>query len=143
MKRFCERIGKKVSRRDLVAAVLKPGKPHAWRKVFLDVMADTIVDTVGFLARTVHRTSPATSMGLMSSGPRAHCREGRRWHDLAAALADGRPLFSRPPLGSYSESSLRSLYYTHDSIKLTRFALPGRTSRSHSTPRAPPSPSSR
>ena len=63
----------------------------------------------------------------MSSGPRRHCLEGRRWRDFAAAVADGGILYSRPPLGNYSESSLRGLYYSHDSIKLTRRCLPENT----------------
>jgi len=64
---------------------------------------------------------------LMSSGPRVHALEGRRWPEFAAAMADGQPFYSRPPMGNYSESSLRGFYYSHDSIKLTRYVLPVET----------------
>ena len=124
MKLFSERVGKTVSREELVAAILTPGKPHPWRKEYLDMQSEIMIDTVSFLAKTVHAISPDTCMGLMSSGPRTHCLEGRRWHEFAEALADGRRLYSRPPTGAYSENSLRDNYYAHDFIKLTRHCLP-------------------
>jgi len=124
MKRFSERVGRKVSREELVRAILKSGEPHPWRAEYLDMQAEIMIDTVGFLARVVHRASPGTCMGLMSSGPRNHCLEGRRWKDFASALADGGAIYSRAPMGNYSENSLRGLYYSHDSIKITRFCMP-------------------
>jgi hypothetical protein len=127
MRLFSERIGRPVTREQLVSAILRPGRPHPWRKAFLDVQAETMIDTVSFLAKVVHRASPDTCIGLMSSGPRAHCLEGRRWKAFAEALADGRPLYSRPPMGNYNEDSLRGFYYSHDSIKITRLCLPSGT----------------
>jgi hypothetical protein len=124
MKRFSERIGKSVSREELIAAILAPGKPHPWRKEYLDMQNEIMTDTVSFLVKTVHKVSPDTHMGLMSSGPRMHCLEGRRWTSFAKALADGKKLFSRPPVGAYFEKSLRDNYYAHDVIKLTRHCLP-------------------
>ncbi|MEI8246944.1 MAG: hypothetical protein WCI51_14020 [Lentisphaerota bacterium] len=124
MKRFSERMGNAVSREELVAAILAPGKPHPWRKEYLDMQSEIMIETVSFLAKAVHAVSPDTCMGLMSSGPGAHCLEGRRWHAFAEALADGRCLYSRPPTAVYSENSLRDNYYAHDSIKLTRHCLP-------------------
>ena len=124
MKRFSKRIGRKVSREALVAAMLEPGKPHRWRREYLDMQADVMNDTVAFLARVVHETSPGTRLGLMSSGPNSHCLDGRHWDAFAESLADGTPLYSRPPMGNYSEDSLRGFYYSHDSIKLTRHCLP-------------------
>jgi len=88
------------------------------------MQAQVMIDTVSFLAKVVHRASPATSLGLMSSGPRQHCLEGRRWEEFALAMADGRPVYSRPPMGNYSEGSLRGFYYSHDSIKITRQCMP-------------------
>jgi hypothetical protein len=124
MKRFSDRMGKTVSREELVAAILAPGNPHPWRKEYLDMQSEIMNDTASFLAKTVHATSPDTCMGRMSSGPREHCLEGRHWHAFAEALANGRQLYSRPPTGVYSENSLRENYYAHDSIKLTRHCLP-------------------
>lgn len=124
LRRFSEHAGQTVTREELVAAILQPGAPHPWRKLYLDLQAELMIDTVAFLAKTVHAISPDTSLGLMSSGPSAHCIEGRRWQEFAAAMADGRALYSRPPLGNYNENSLRGLYYSHDSIKNTRFCMP-------------------
>lgn len=124
MKRFAEIIGKKVSREELTAAIMKPGKPHAWRKIYLDMQRDIILEVVNMLAETVRGISPDTIFGLMSSGPRMHCLEGRDWNKLAKELTNKGKLISRPPLGNYSENSLRGLYYSADSIKLTRHVLP-------------------
>ena len=124
MRRFRERVGQAVERAELVQAMLAPGPPHPWRREFLDLQADVMVDTVRFLAAAVHAVSPETRLGLMSSGPRTHCIEGRRWTEFAAALADGQPVYSRPPLGNYCENSLRGLYESADSIKLTRHCMP-------------------
>lgn len=124
MRRFSGKAGRKVAREELVAALLKPGRPHPWRALYLDLQAEVMIDTVAFLARAVHKASPSTCLGLMSSGPRIHAIEGRRWSEFAAALGDGAAIFSRPPMGSYHENSLRDLYYSHDSIKLTRHCMP-------------------
>jgi len=124
MKRFSMRVGRRVSRKDLAAAIVKPGKPHPWRKEYLDMQGEIMAETAGFLARTVHKVSPETSMGLMSSSCYTHCLEGRRWKELGAALADGQTLYSRPPLGNYCENSLRGLYATEEGIKTTRYCMP-------------------
>ncbi|MBN1553933.1 MAG: hypothetical protein JXA11_04255 [Phycisphaerae bacterium] len=124
MRAFSDRVGKKVKREELVNAIVKPGRPHPWRKIWLDLQGELMIDTVGFLARTVHEVDPDIRMGLMSSGPSRHCIEGRRWSEFADALADGQPLYSRPPMGNYSEGELRGFYYSHNSIKVTRSCLP-------------------
>jgi hypothetical protein len=124
LQHFGRLVNAEVSREELVKAIYRPGEPHPWRKAFLDMQGRIMVDVVAQLARTVHKTSPATCMGLMSSGPRTHCMEGRRWNEFATALADGQPLYSRPPMGNYNEDSPRGFYYSHDSIKLTRHCLP-------------------
>lgn len=122
--RFSERVRREVSREELVQALTAPGKPHPWRAEFFDMQAEIMIDTVAFLGRTVHRSSPETCLGLMSSGPLVHCLEGRRWKEFAQAMADGQPVYSRPPMGNYHEDSLRGLYYSHDSIKITRHCMP-------------------
>ncbi len=124
LSRFSKRLGQKVTREELVAAITKPGDPHPWRKEYLDMQRDIMLDTVAMIVKDVHDISPETSFGLMSSGPRIHCLEGRDWGKLAEVMSAGPKLISRPPLGSYSEWSLRGLYYSSDSIKLTRHVLP-------------------
>ena len=127
LKRFSELIGQPVTREALVAALLQPGAPHPWRKRFLEMQAEVIRETIGFITETVRQVSPQTRFGLMSSGPRRHCSEGRRWSELAEAFGGDQPLISRPPLGNYDEASLRGLYYSKDSILLTRHCLPENT----------------
>jgi hypothetical protein len=123
LRRFSERAGERVVREALVDALLAPGAPHPWRVLWLDLQAEAMIDTVRFLERSVHAVSPGSALGLMSSGPDNHCLEGRRWEEFGRALAGPTPLYSRPPLGNYSEDSLRGLWYTARSIKQTRHAL--------------------
>ncbi len=122
--RFGERVGRHLTREEVVAEILASGVPSELRRAYLEMQAEVINETVAHLAKIVHRISPESSLGLMSSGPRTHCLEGRDWQGLATALADGRPLYSRPPMGNYCEGSLRGFYYSHDSIKITRHCLP-------------------
>lgn len=120
---FSKLVGEKVTREQLVRAMLKTGEPHPWRARYLEVQSRVMIDVVAHLARSVHEVDPSIHMGLMSSGHHYHGIEGRRWEEFARALADGRPLYSRPPLGNYTESSLRGLYYDHDSVKGARHVL--------------------
>lgn len=125
LQRFSSQIGRIVTREEVVNAILQPGSPHPWRRQYLDLQAEVMNETAAFLARIVHRVAPETQLGLMSSGPRQHCLEGRQWGNFATALADGKGLYSRAPMANYWEDSLRGFYYSHDSIKLTRHCLPG------------------
>lgn len=125
LKAFSDRIGRRVTREELVEAILAPGEPHPWRARWLELQGDVMIDVVANLAWVVQETSPETRMGLMSSGPDVHCLEGRRWWEFARALqGQADHLLSRPPLGIYSENSLRDFYYGAASIRKTRRALP-------------------
>jgi hypothetical protein len=124
LRAFGERIGEAVTRERLVQAVLQPGEPYPWRRAWLALLRDTTEDTCAFLAKAVHEISPGTFLGLMSSGPENHCLEGRDWRRLARALGDGRPIYSRPTLGNYTESSLTGLYDAAAQIKRARAVLP-------------------
>ena len=124
LRRFGERIGEGVSHEQLVSAIVRPGEPHPWRQEYLDMQGEVMIDTVDFLRRCVQDVDPSICIGLMSSGPRAHCLEGRDWPRLARAMAGDNALYSRPPMGNYHEASLRGFYYSHDSIKITRHCLP-------------------
>lgn len=124
LRAFSKRVGRRVSRDALVAALLRKGRPHPWRAVWLDLLGEQMIETASFLAGVVHGVDPEICMGLMSSGHHLHGVEGRRWHAFADALADGGRLYSRAPLGNYSEVSLRGLYASQDSIKGTRHVMP-------------------
>ena len=127
MERFSALAGRKVSKEELAERLLAPGKPHPWRKLYYDMLAEITTETAEFLAKTVHSVNPEICMGMMSSGPRNHCAEGRKWLPLAHAAADGNTLFSRPTLGVYCEGNLKDLYFSSDSILLTRAVLPPET----------------
>jgi len=130
LERFSRRIRRKVTREELVAAILKPGKPQRWRREWLALRAEASVEVMQLIAGAARSISPQTALGLMSSGPRNHCREGRDWAAAAAALGPTRrkPMFSRPTLGNYWEwGPPRGLYFSQDSIKLTRHCLPAGT----------------
>ncbi len=121
---FSRRVGESVTRGELVGAILRPGRPHPWRATWLVMQGELMVEVAHMLADAVHAISPATAMGLMSSGPRRHAMEGRQWPGFAQALADERTLYSRPPLGNYIEGSLRGLTTSLDNILLTRHVMP-------------------
>jgi len=121
--RFSARAGRDVGREELIAALLQAGEPHPWRAIWLEVRSEGSLEAMEIIRDSVRAASPETRIGLMSSGARNHCREGRDWHKVAAALGDN--IASRPCLGNYWEwGPPRGLYFSQDSIKLTRHALP-------------------
>ena len=122
---FSQRVGEDVSRERLVHFITAPGVPHPWRKVWLDLMGETMVDTARFIASVIYKVSPKTCIGLMSSGPVNHAVEGRKWKLFAEALKGaGSVLYSRPPLWSYSEDTLKSICDAADSVLHTRAVMP-------------------
>ena len=119
LERFAKKVGHPVTRQQVVAAVFQPGAPHPWRGWWLDMRQDGTLEVMRLLAQA----SAGTPLGLMSSGARHHCREGRDWAEVAAALGDN--LHSRPTMGNYWEwGPPRGLYFSQDSVKLTRHCLP-------------------
>lgn len=75
---FGERMGERVTRAELVSAMLRSGDPHPWREAWLDFLEDTLKDMVAMLRKAVQAQSPKTELGFMSSNPVAHELEGRR-----------------------------------------------------------------
>ena len=121
---FSERLGEKISREELIDAIFKPGEPHPWRKEWLNLQREVMLDTLGFIRKTVQSISPDTRMGLMSSGPENHVMDGRDWEKTGKVFAGDNPLYSRAPLGNYWEASLRGFYYTARQIRATRACIP-------------------
>jgi hypothetical protein len=127
---FSDRVATTVTRQQLADAILQPGAPHPWRGEWLAMRAEMSLEVLQMIAGAAHAAAPETCMGLMSSGPRNHCREGRDWFKVAAALGatKERPIYSRPTLGNYWEwGPPRGLYFSQDSAKLTRHCLPPET----------------
>lgn len=130
LERFSKIIGQTVTREQVVAAMEQPGEPHPWREAWIAMRAVISLEVLQLISGTVHAAAHLTQLGLMSSGPRNHCREGRDWMQAAAALGatTERPIFSRPTMGNYWEwGPPRGLYFSQDSIKLTRHCLPAAT----------------
>lgn len=123
MKEFRKKVGKTVSREELVAALFAPGEPHPYRKIWFDLNRDAMIDTVGFLEKCVHEISPETKLGLMCSPPTAHAIEGRDWDGLTSALAGNNKLVARPCMLNYDESSPRGLYGSEYMMKVTLHCL--------------------
>jgi len=106
MAEFSRRIGRTVSREEFIAGVIKPGEPHPFRKVWLDTGRDTMSESARRIGEAVHKVSPKTIVGLMSSYPEVHCAEGRDWNGILSGLAgSGTPMVDRPSLGAYSEEA--------------------------------------
>lgn len=123
MREFGKRVGREVSREELVEALLAPGEPHPYRKVWLDLNRDAVTETVAFLEKCVHEISPKTKLGLMCSAPTAHAIEGRDWAALTSALAGDQPLVARPCMFNYNEESPRGLYEAEYYFRLTQHCL--------------------
>ncbi len=103
MAEYSRRIGRKVNRDEFVAGILKPGIPHPYREIWLDTARDAMVRNAEIIGDAVHRISPATRVGLMSSCPHVHCAEGRDWPGILTGLSAGNPMVSRPTLPAYTE----------------------------------------
>lgn len=120
MKEFSRRMGHSLSREELVQGILQSGEPHPYRKLWLEIARDTILDFAALLGEAIHKEAPATRIGLMSSAPEVHCAEGRKWKGILSRLAgDTRPL-NRPHLPAYSENTSRR--YCLDFQKHTRLS---------------------
>jgi len=103
MERFSRMVGRSVTREELLANVLAPGKPHPWRQLWLDLWRDTMIEPARYLEQRVHEVNPDVRLALMSSVPDIHSIEGRDWSALAQAFEPRRPLWLRPHLAPYTE----------------------------------------
>lgn len=107
---FERRYGRRVTREDLVAEILRPGMPHPARAQWLDLQRDILEETATLIERAVHEASPETEVGLMCSPPDIHAMEGRDWSRLLRAFAGpGRRMLLRPHFGPYEEGALRHI----------------------------------
>ncbi|WP_297817862.1 hypothetical protein [uncultured Lactobacillus sp.] len=103
MKIYQEKLGKKESRAEFVKNMLKPGKPTAERKIYLDQARKEMIKNEKMIADAVHKISPKTDMGQMTSFPDWHAIEGRDWNELFDAQGLNHPRVARPHLPAYNE----------------------------------------
>jgi len=124
MAEFSKRMGREITREEMIAALLAPGVPDPLRAEWLDMNRELTNQTVAFFERTVHEVSPKTSMGLMCSMPTAHSLEGRNWEEFTSALAGDQKLYARPCMCCYQESGPRGLYESEHFFRMTTDCLP-------------------
>ena len=103
MRIYSEKAGKKLTREEFVAGLLRPGAPHPYRKIWLDTARDTMLSAARAIAEAVREVNPMVKIGLMSSVPQIHAAEGRNWGTLLSTLASGQPPVCRVHLPAYQE----------------------------------------
>ena len=128
MKLYSARAGKPLTREEFLAGVLRPGEPHPYRKIWLDVSRETMLSAAGAIGQAVRAASKQAKVGLMSSAPHIHAAEGRDWHALLHTLAAGRPPVDRVHLPGYQENSPSNYLHGFNMVSmLTRAMLPSET----------------
>ena len=105
MRLYSERAGKALTREEFLRGVLRPGPPHPYRKIWLDVSRETMLSAARAIGQAVREASATAKVGLMSSVPSVHAAEGRDWHALLGALAAGLPPVDRIHLPGYQEQA--------------------------------------
>ena len=103
--RFAQKVGREVTRQEVVKNILRPGKPHPWRAKWMGTWRELQEELARELADAVAENAPGeTKIGLMSSHPSVHSIEGRDWRRLFDAFSiDGKVAF-RPGYAAYRES---------------------------------------
>lgn len=116
MQLFEERIGHPVTREEFAAAVCAEGDVHPYRKVWLDVARDTIINLTSRIADAVFAVDPDIRLGLMCSMPYVHCAEGRDWARLTDALTGNHRPYVRIHLPAYEEPSAQRYSFDFSAI---------------------------
>lgn len=131
MREFAARAGEpSLDRETFVRGMLQPGDPHRYRRIWLDYCRETLVALADRIASAVHRVSPETRIGLMTSDPKVHAAEGRDWHGIFAALDGdgGRTAINRAHLPAYREEAGPKYWWLFNGIsRLTAALLPEAT----------------
>jgi len=103
--RFARKVGRPVTREEVVKNILAPGEPHPWRAKWMETWREIQLEVARGLAEAVAENAPGkTKLGLMSSHPSAHSAEGRDWHKLFNALSIDGQVAHRPHFAGYGES---------------------------------------
>ncbi len=104
LERFSQAVGKPVTREELLANILASGEPHPWRKKWLEISRDSLLEPARKLQQAISQASPTTRLGLMSSVPDIHSAEGRDWTALQEAIGTEPKFLTRPHMPPYSET---------------------------------------
>jgi hypothetical protein len=113
LKRFSRKIGRTVSRKELTGAILKPGRPHPWRSLWMETWREIKLEVAKGLAEAVSSNAPESSkIGIMSSGPAVHSAEGRDWGKLFGAFMIDGKVAHRPHFQWYSDTRGPDIVYS-------------------------------
>lgn len=99
---FARRVGRAYSREEILAAVLQPGPPSAFRGQWLDFLGDSMAAFAQWIADQIHAESPQTRVALMISGTGIHSLEGRDWQKVLGNFAGKFKPLIRPTFGLYT-----------------------------------------
>ncbi len=125
MEEFSRRAGKKLTRQEFIEGILKKGEPHPYRRIWLETARDEMIENARLIGEAVHKVSPETKIGLMSSGPAVHCAEGRSWEGVLKGLAGDTPMVNRPHLDAYVEVTAQEYLWRFNVIsRVTRTFTP-------------------
>lgn len=117
-----------LEREEFLQGVLATGTPHPYRRIWLDTCRKTLVDLAGDIEVAVHRVSPQTRIGLMTSIPAIHAAEGRDWHGIFKAFDGAQPAIIRPHLPAYMETNgIQYAWDFNDVSRLTSAFIPMHT----------------
>ena len=126
MKLFSEKVGKKVSREEFVEGMLQPGKPHPYREIWLHTCRETTLKNASIIEQAVHKVSPNTEIGIMTSKPEVHCAEFRDWPTLVQTLSGEKAeTVMRPHLPMYKEDSSQRYQWNFQEISMLTRAFAG------------------
>lgn len=107
--RFAAKVGRDVSREEVVSAILQPGTPHPWRALWLQTWQEAHLEAASAIRDAVVAASPATLVGMMTSHPSNHAVEGRDWTRFFQAVANGGKVVHRPNFAGYQDAARTAL----------------------------------
>lgn len=107
MAAFSKKIGRKVSREEVRAAILAEGAPRELAIRYREFQREVCADMNRAIEETVHAESPDTRVALMTSVPDVHAVEGRHWGDFLTSLSGEHKPLIRSHFGPYMESDPR------------------------------------
>jgi len=104
--KFAEFSGKRYSREELVAEILKPGEPTQLRLQWQGFLGATMTETAAWVNKRIQNISPKTRIALMTSSPDVHSVEGRNWKEMLTALSGKYIPMTRPMCGVYTGTAV-------------------------------------
>jgi len=106
LKLFSQQIGREITRKELVAEVLKPGLPTPMREQWLNFIGATMTESAAWVRQEVQGVSPQTRLAQMTSAPDVHSVEGRDWKEFLSALSGKYRPITRPCSGIYTGTAV-------------------------------------